>query len=179
MPERWTPDSWRKKPIAQVPVYPDLQVLADTEKQLSTFPPLVFAGEARNLKKALAKVANGHAFLLQGGDCAESFAEHGANNIRDFFRMFLQMAVVMTYAAASPVVKIGRVAGQFAKPRSSPTEKRGGVELPSYRGDIVNDNEFTEAARRPDPRRQIEAYRQSAATLNLLRAFAPRGHADF
>src|SRR5450631_215384 len=178
MPERWTPDSWRKKPIQQVPDYPDLQALADVEKQLATFPPLVFAGEARNLKKALAKVANGHAFLLQGGDCAESFAEHGANNIRDFFRMFLQMAVVLTYAAASPVVKVGRIAGQFAKPRSSPTEKRDGVELPSYRGDIVNDNEFTEAARRPDPRRQIEAYRQSAATLNLLRAFSTGGYAN-
>ena len=118
MPDRWTPDSWRKKPIAQAPDYPDKQALADVEKQLATFPPLVFAGEARNLKKALAKVANGQAFLLQGGDCAESFAEHGANNIRDFFRMFLQMAVVLTYAAASPVVKVGRIAGQFAKPRS-------------------------------------------------------------
>src|SRR5664279_965637 len=115
MAERWTPDSWRKKPIEQVPDYPDRQALADTEKQLATFPPLVFAGEARNLKKQLARVANGQAFLLQGGDCAESFAEHGANNIRDFFRMFLQMAVVLTYAAASPVVKVGRVAGQFAK----------------------------------------------------------------
>ena len=148
MPERWTPDSWRKKPIQQVPDYPDRQVLADTEKQLATFPPLVFAGEARNLKKQLARVANGQAFLLQGGDCAESFAEHGANNIRDFFRMFLQMAVVLTYAAASPVVKVGRIAGQFAKPRSSPTEKRDGKELPSYRGDIINDIAFTEDARR-------------------------------
>ena len=119
MTERWTPDSWRKKPILQVPDYPDLQVLADAEKQLATFPPLVFAGEARNLKKALGRVAQGEAFLLQGGDCAESFAEHGANNIRDFFRVFLQMAVVLTYAGASPVVKVGRIAGQFAKPRSS------------------------------------------------------------
>src|SRR5450759_236052 len=168
MPERWTPDSWRKKPIQQVPDYPDLQALADVEKQLATFPPLVFAGEARNLTKALGKVAAGNAFLLQGGDCAESFAEHGANNIRDFFRLFLQMAVVLTYAAASPVVKIGRVAGQFAKPRSSPFEKRDGKELPSYGGDIINDNAFTEEARTADPRRQIEAYRQSAATLNLL-----------
>src|SRR5665213_2518825 len=125
MPERWTPDSWRKKPVLQVPDYPHMQVLADTEKQLATFPPLVFAGEARNLKKSLARVAAGEAFLLQGGDCAESFAEHGANNIRDFFRVFLQMAIVLTYAGASPVVKIGRIAGQFAKPRSSPTEKRG------------------------------------------------------
>src|SRR5471032_3406863 len=178
MPERWTPDSWRKKPIAQVPVYPDAQVLADTEKQLATFPPLVFAGEARNLTKALGRVAAGHAFLLQGGDCAESFAEHGANNIRDFFRMFLQMAVVLTYAAALPVVKVGRIAGQFAKPRSSPTEKRDGIELPSYRGDIINDNAFTSEARTPDPRRQLGAFRQSAATLNLLRAFAQGGCAN-
>src|SRR3984885_2414584 len=125
---KWGPDSWRGKPILQVPDYPDPKALADVEAQLATFPPLVFAGEARNLKKALAQVAKGDAFLLQGGDCAESFAEHGANNIRDFFRLFLQMAVVLTYAAASPVVKIGRVAGQFAKPRTSPTEKRGGVE---------------------------------------------------
>jgi 3-deoxy-7-phosphoheptulonate synthase len=126
----------------------------------------------------LAQVAAGEAFLLQGGDCAESFAEHGANNIRDFFRLFLQMAVVLTYAAASPVVKVGRIAGQFAKPRSSPTEKRGGVELPAYRGDIINGTEFTREARTPDPRRQLEAYRQSAATLNLLRAFATGGYAN-
>jgi 3-deoxy-7-phosphoheptulonate synthase len=178
MAERWTPDSWRTKPVVQVPEYPDPQALAAVEKQLSTFPPLVFAGEARNLKKALARVAKGEAFLLQGGDCAESFAEHGANNIRDFFRVFLQMAVVLTYAAASPVVKVGRIAGQFAKPRSAPTEKRGGVELPSYRGDIINDNEFTAAARCPDPRRHLQAYRQSAATLNLLRAFAQGGYAN-
>ena len=178
MAERWTPDSWRTKPVVQVPEYPDPQALAAVEKQLSTFPPLVFAGEARNLKKALAQVARGEAFLLQGGDCAESFAEHGANNIRDFFRVFLQMAVVLTYAAASPVVKVGRIAGQFAKPRSAPTEKRGGVELPSYRGDIINDNEFTPEARCPDPRRHLQAYRQSAATLNLLRAFAQGGYAN-
>src|SRR5882762_7442508 len=178
MAERWTPDSWRKKPITQVPDYPDRAALAETEKQLATFPPLVFAGEARNLKKALARVAGGEAFLLQGGDCAESFAEHGANNIRDFFRVFLQMAVMLTFAGSSPVVKVGRIAGQFAKPRSSPTEKRDGKELPSYRGDIINGNEFTEDARRPDPRRQIEAYRQSAATLNLLRAFAQGGYAN-
>src|SRR6201993_5295591 len=165
MVERWTPESWRSKPTQQMPEYPDPKALADIEQQLSTFPPLVFAGEARNLTKALARVAAGRAFLLQGGDCAESFAEHGANNIRDFFRLLLQMAVVLTYAAASPVVKIGRVAGQFAKPRSSPTEKRDGKELPSYRGDIINGPEFTEAARTPDPQRQIEAYRFSAATL--------------
>src|SRR5207237_1712572 len=150
MAERWTPDSWRAKPVQQMPQYPDANALADVEAQLATFPPLVFAGEARNLKKALGRVARGEAFLLQGGDCAESFAEHGANNIRDFFRVFLQMAVVMTYAGALPVVKIGRIAGQFAKPRTNPTEKQKGVELPVYRGDIVNGNEFTPAARVPD-----------------------------
>src|ERR671931_185398 len=147
MSERWTPDSWRKKPIVQVPDYPDRHALAEVERQLATFPPLVFAGEARNLTKALGRVAKGEAFLLQGGDCAESFAEHGANNIRDFFRVFLQMAVVLTYAGASPVVKVGRIAGQFAKPRSSPVEKVDGVELPSYRGDIINDIAFTPQAR--------------------------------
>ncbi|MBI5130208.1 MAG: 3-deoxy-7-phosphoheptulonate synthase class II [Rhodopseudomonas palustris] len=178
MSERWTPDSWRSKPVQQMPDYPDAKALADVEAQLSSFPPLVFAGEARNLKKQLASVAAGEAFLLQGGDCAESFAEHGANNIRDLFRVFLQMAIVLTYAGASPVVKVGRIAGQFAKPRSAPVEKRDGVELPSYRGDIVNDIAFTEAARVPDPRRQLEAYRQSAATLNLLRAFAKGGYAS-
>src|SRR6201996_2386713 len=178
MSERWTPDSWRSRPVMQVPEYPDAKALADVEAQLATFPPLVFAGEARNLKKALARVAAGEAFLLQGGDCAESFAEHGANNIRDFFRVFLQMAVVLTYAGAVPVVKVGRIAGQFAKPRSSPTEKLNGVELPSYRGDIVNDIAFTAEARKPDPQRQLMAYRQSAATLNLLRAFATGGYAN-
>jgi 3-deoxy-7-phosphoheptulonate synthase len=175
---KWSPDSWRSKPIVQVPDYPDAKALADVEAQLATFPPLVFAGEARSLKQTLAKVAMGQAFLLQGGDCAESFAEHGANNIRDFFRLFLQMSVVLTYAAACPVVKVGRIAGQFAKPRSSPTEKRGDVALPAYRGDIVNGTDFTAAARTPDPRRQLEAYRQSAATLNLLRAFAGGGYAN-
>ena len=178
MPERWTPDSWRAKPIVQVPQYPDAAKLAETESRLATFPPLVFAGEARNLKRALARVAAGEAFLLQGGDCAESFEDHSANSIRDFFRLFLQMAVVLTFAGASPVVKVGRIAGQFAKPRSSNTEKRGGVELPSYRGDIVNGAEFTAAARTPDPQRLIEAYHQSAATLNLLRAFAHGGYAS-
>src|ERR1700719_2565454 len=174
---KWSPDSWRHRPIVQVPDYPDVKALAEVEAQLASFPPLVFAGEARNLKRALAQVAAGQAFLLQGGDCAESFAEHGANNIRDFFRLFLQMAVVLTYAAASPVVKVGRVAGQCAKPRSLPTEKRGGVELPAYRGDIVNGIDFTPEARVPDPRRQLEAYRQSAATPNLLTTFAISGHA--
>jgi 3-deoxy-7-phosphoheptulonate synthase len=178
MSERWAPDSWRSKKVVQIPDYPDAKGLAEVEAQLATFPPLVFAGEARNLKKALARVAAGEAFLLQGGDCAESFAEHGANNIRDFFRVFLQMAVVLTYAGAVPVVKLGRIAGQFAKPRSSPTEKLDGLELPSYRGDIVNDIAFTAAARTPDPQRQLMAYRQSAATLNLLRAFATGGFAN-
>src|ERR1700749_4857487 len=178
MAERWTPEGWRKRPALQMPDYPDQATLADVEAQLATFPPLVFAGEARNLTKALAKVAAGDAFLLQGGDCAESFAEHGANNIRDFLRLFLQMAGVLTYPAGCPVLKIGRIAGQFAKPRSSPVEKQGGVELPSYRGDIVNDIAFTEQSRTPDPQRQLMAYRQSAATLNLLRAFATGGFAN-
>jgi len=178
MAERWTPATWRGRPIEQVPDYPDRAALAEVEKQIATFPPLVFAGEARRLTKNLARVAAGEAFLLHGGDCAESFAEHGADNIRDFFRVFLQMAVVLTYAAALPVVKIGRLAGQFAKPRTAPTETRDGVALPSYRGDIINGNDFTAAARTPDPRRQVEAYRQSAATLNLLRAFAQGGYAN-
>ena len=151
--ERWALDSWRQKPVQQVPDYPDAAGLAAVEAQLAGFPPLVFAGEARKLKRALAKVAAGDSFLLQGGDCAESFAEHSADNIRDFFRAFLQMAVVLTFAGASPVVKLGRIAGQFAKPRSSPTEVVDGVELPIYRGDIVNDNAATPEARRPDPRR--------------------------
>jgi 3-deoxy-7-phosphoheptulonate synthase len=166
------------KPIAQSPVYRDRAALAEAERQLSGYPPLVFAGEARKLKQALGKAAGGAAFLLQGGDCAESFGEHSADNIRDFFRVFLQMAVVMTFAAASPIVKVGRVAGQFAKPRSSDFETIDGVTLPAYRGDIVNDIEFTPQAREPDPRRQLEAYRQSAATLNLLRAFATGGYAN-
>src|SRR5882724_11170770 len=153
MPERWTPDSWRGKPVVQMPQYPDAGKLSQTELKLASFPPLVFAGEARNLKRSLARVAGGDAFLLQGGDCAESFEDHSANSIRDFFRVFLQMSVVLTFAAASPVVKVGRIAGQFAKPRSSPTEKRNGIELPSYRGDIVNGAEFTKEARTPDPQR--------------------------
>jgi 3-deoxy-7-phosphoheptulonate synthase len=175
---RWSPDSWRSKSIEQSPVYPDAAALKEVERQLAGYPPLVFAGEARKLKRALGKAMAGESFLLQGGDCAEAFAEHSADNIRDFFRVFLQMAVVMTYAAASPIIKVGRVAGQFAKPRSSDFETIGGVSLPSYRGDIVNDIEFTPAARIPDPRRQLEAYRQSAATLNLLRAFATGGYAN-
>jgi 3-deoxy-7-phosphoheptulonate synthase len=178
MSERWMPDGWRAKPIQQVPTFPEAAALQGVERQLAGFPPLVFAGEARKLKRALAKVAAGEAFLLQGGDCAESFAEHSADNIRDFFRVFLQMAVVLTFAGASPVVKVGRIAGQFAKPRSAPDETVDGVTLPSYRGDIVNDIAFTAEARTPDPRRQTEAYRQSAATLNLLRAFATGGYAN-
>jgi 3-deoxy-7-phosphoheptulonate synthase len=174
----WNPSSWRTKPILQVPAYPDTSKLENVETQLRKFPPLVFAGEARELKAQLADVARGDAFLLQGGDCAESFAEHGADHIRDFFRVFLQMAVILTHGASKPVVKVGRIAGQFAKPRSSDTETIDGVSLPSYRGDIVNDIEFTEAARVPDPERLLLAYRQSAATLNLLRAFATGGYAD-
>lgn len=178
MAQNWTPTSWRQKPIQQVPEYPDLAALAATEERLAKFPPLVFAGEARRLKASLANVAEGKGFLLQGGDCAESFAEHGADTIRDFFRAFLQMAVVLTFGAQQPVVKVGRIAGQFAKPRSSNIEKQGDVSLPSYRGDIINGIEFTEEARIPNPERQIMAYRQSAATLNLLRAFAMGGYAN-
>jgi len=174
----WNPTTWRSCPIVQVPEYPDAVALAAVEERLSSYPPLVFAGEARKLKAALGKVAAGEGFLLQGGDCAESFAEHHADNIRDFFRVFLQMAVVLTYAAAQPVVKVGRIAGQFAKPRSAPTERIGDLELPVYRGDIVNDIAFTPEARTPDPQRMEMAYRQSAATLNLLRAFAQGGYAN-
>ncbi|MDR3472806.1 MAG: 3-deoxy-7-phosphoheptulonate synthase class II [Devosia sp.] len=178
MMSSWTPKSWRDKPISQMPTYPDPGKLVAIEKQLATFPPLVFAGEARELKVQLAEVAKGRAFLLQGGDCAESFAEHGADHIRDFFRVFLQMAVILTHSAGKPVVKVGRIAGQFAKPRSSDTETLDGVTLPSYRGDIVNDISFTPEGRVPDPERLLLAYRQSAATLNLLRAFATGGYAN-
>jgi len=178
MAQTWNPASWRDKPIQQVPSYPDLEALKTAEARLASFPPLVFAGEARKLKTSLARVAEGEGFLLQGGDCAESFAEHGADNIRDFFRVFLQMAVVLTFGAQQPVVKVGRIAGQFAKPRSSDNETKDGVTLPSYRGDIINGIEFDEASRVPSPERQIMAYRQSAATLNLLRAFAQGGYAN-
>lgn len=176
--QKWSPSSWRSKPVQQVPAFPDQGALEAVEAQLAGFPPLVFAGEARKLKRALGKVASGEAFLLQGGDCAESFAEHSADNIRDFFRLFLQMAVVLTFAGSLPVVKVGRVAGQFAKPRSALNEKIGDVELPSYRGDVINGIEFTPEARIPDPTRQLMAYRQSAATLNLIRAFATGGYAN-
>ncbi|HEY3147313.1 MAG TPA: 3-deoxy-7-phosphoheptulonate synthase class II, partial [Dongiaceae bacterium] len=175
---KWTPESWRSRPISQVPEYPDAAKLEAAEKRLRAFPPLVFAGEARRLTEALGNVAEGRAFLLQGGDCAESFAEFSANNIRDTFKVLLQMAVVLTFGAACPVVKVGRMAGQFAKPRSAPTEKIGDVELPSYRGDIVNGIDFTADARMPDPERLAQSYNQSAATLNLLRAFAQGGFAD-
>ena len=178
MSKDWTPDSWRNLPIKQVPAYEDAAHLARVEERLAGFPPLVFAGEARNLKAQLGEVCEGRAFLLQGGDCAESFAEHHADNIRDTFRVLLQMAVVMTFGAKLPVVKVGRIAGQFAKPRSADTETIDGVELPSYRGDIINGIEFEDVARRPDPERQISAYRQAASTLNLLRAFAKGGYAD-
>jgi 3-deoxy-7-phosphoheptulonate synthase len=161
-----------------MPDYPDTGALAAAEATLGRYPPLVFAGEARALRAELAEVAAGRAFLLQGGDCAESFAEHSANNIRDTFRVLLQMAVVLTYAGKRPVVKLGRMAGQFAKPRSAPTEEIGGQSLPSYRGDIINDIAFTPDARRPDPERMLRAYSQSAATLNLLRAFAQGGYAN-
>lgn len=178
MTTRWSPNSWRGKPIQQVPDYPDSELLKQTEERIASFPPLVFAGEARKLKLALGKVADGDGFLLQGGDCAESFAEHGGDNIRDFFRVFLQMAIVLTFGGSQPVVKIGRIAGQFAKPRSSPIEAKDGIELPSYRGDIVNGIDFDKTSRIPDPQRQVMAYRQSAATLNLLRAFAQGGYAN-
>lgn len=174
----WTPASWRSKPIVQVPDYPDAAKLAQVEAQLATFPPLVFAGECRELEKRLADVVDGKAFLLQGGDCAESFDEHGPNNIRDFFRVFLQMAVVLTHEAATPIVKVGRIAGQFAKPRSSPVETVDGLTLPSYRGDIINGAAFEASARTPNPERQLEAYRQSAATLNFVRALATGGYAS-
>ncbi|MDD9877450.1 MAG: 3-deoxy-7-phosphoheptulonate synthase class II [Magnetovibrio sp.] len=178
MAEKWAPDSWRGKPIIQVPEYPDADKLGEVEARLRASPPLVFAGEARSLKRALAKVADGEAFVLQGGDCAESFAEFHADNIRDTFRVLLQMAVVLTFGAACPVVKLGRLAGQFAKPRSSNVETIDDVTLDAYRGDMVNGMDFTEASRVPDPERLIRVYNQSAATLNLLRAFAQGGYAD-
>jgi len=177
--EHWTPASWRNKPAKHVPTdYPDLAELSRVEQVLRGMPPLVFAGEARRLKTLLADVADGRAFLLQGGDCAESFKEFHADNIRDTFRLILQMAVVLTFAGGKPVVKVGRMAGQFAKPRSSPVESQGETTLPSYRGDIINGMEFEPQARTPDPNRLVQAYAQSAATLNLLRAFATGGYAD-
>ncbi|WP_417318955.1 class II 3-deoxy-7-phosphoheptulonate synthase [Emcibacter sp.] len=178
MTKNWTPDSWRSKPIRQVPEYPDQAELEAVEAELKKSPPLVFAGEARRLKDQLADVAAGKAFLLQGGDCAESFAEFRADNIRDTFRVLMQMSVALTFAASCPVVKVGRMAGQFAKPRSADMEKQGDVELPSYRGDIINGIDFTPESRIPDPKRMLRAYSQAAATLNLLRAFAQGGYAN-
>ena len=174
----WQPNSWRDHPKKQVPDYPDAEKLAGVEAKLAAMPPLVFAGEAQSLKRQLGEVAEGRAFLLQGGDCAESFAEFSANNIRDSFKVILQMAVVLTFGASMPVVKVGRVAGQFAKPRSSPMENVDGIDLPSYRGDMINAMPFTEKDRLPDPKRLLRVYEQSAATLNLLRAFAQGGLAD-
>jgi 3-deoxy-7-phosphoheptulonate synthase len=177
MAANWSPASWRQHEGRQMPDYRDAQALAAAEAQLASQPPLVFAGEARNLKADLAKVVTGESFLLQGGDCAESFAEFHADNIRDTFRVILQMAVVLTYASKLPIVKVGRMAGQFAKPRSAPTEVIGDAELPSYRGDIINDIDFTVDGREPDPQRMLRAYHQATATLNLLRAFSSGGYA--
>ncbi len=178
MATNWTPESWKTQEARQLPDYPDANALDGALSELSKYPPLVFAGEARALKADLAQVAAGKAFLLQGGDCAESFAEFHPNTIRDTFRVILQMAVVLTYASKMPIVKVGRMAGQFAKPRSAGTEELGGVSLPSYRGDIINDIGFEAAGRSPDPQRMIRAYNQAAATLNLLRAFAQGGYAN-
>ncbi|MGR3659881.1 MAG: class II 3-deoxy-7-phosphoheptulonate synthase [Paracoccaceae bacterium] len=174
----WVKSGWRNKPRVQMPVYTDGAALNAVEKQLAKYPPLVFAGEARRLKAALGKAATGEAFLLQGGDCAESFSDFSADSIRDTFKVMLQMAMVLTYGAKVPVIKLGRMAGQFAKPRSAPTETIDGVELPSYRGDIINGFEFSPKARIPDPNRMLQAYTQAAATLNLLRAFSHGGYAD-
>lgn len=175
---KWTPQSWRDKPVKQVPHYPDEAALLQVEKELAIQPPLVFAGEVRALKDRIAAAQRGEAFVLQGGDCAEAFAEFHADHIRDTFRVLLQMAVSLTYSSARPIIKIGRMAGQFAKPRSSDKETHEGVTLPAYRGDIVNGIAFDAAARVPDPDRMLRAYHQSAATLNLLRAFAQGGFAD-
>ncbi|WP_092617736.1 class II 3-deoxy-7-phosphoheptulonate synthase [Roseospirillum parvum] len=174
----WNPAGWRHKPVCQIPAYPDPQALGRVEAELARLPPLVFAGEARSLKASLGRVAQGEGFLLQGGDCAESFADFHADYIRDTFRVLLQMAVVLTFGAALPVLKVARMAGQFAKPRSADMETIDGVSLPSYRGDIINAPEFTEAARTPDPERMIRAYNQAAATHNLLRALSQGGYAD-
>ncbi|WFE76341.1 class II 3-deoxy-7-phosphoheptulonate synthase [Roseinatronobacter sp. S2] len=178
MTNGWTKSTWRNKPRIQMPDYPDQNLLAGVEGQLSKYPPLVFAGEVRALKRKLGAAAKGEAFLLQGGDCAESFSEFTADTIRDTFKVLLQMAIVLTYGAKVPVVKVGRMAGQFAKPRSAPMETVGGVDLPSYRGDIINGFDFTAESRIPDPNRMLQAYTQAAASLNLLRAFSKGGYAD-
>jgi len=178
MPSTWTPTSWRAFPVVQQPDWPDEGDLDRALKQIASYPPLVFAGEARSLQNALAQVSAGNAFLLQAGDCAESFVDFSANNIREKLRVILQMAVVLTYSLGVPTVKVGRIAGQFAKPRSSATEKIGDLEIPSFRGHIVNDPTPTPAARIPDPDRLVQAYHQSASTLNLVRAFTKGGFAD-
>ena len=178
MAKSWTPTSWRQYEAAQQPQWPDMAAVDAALKQVAGYPPLVFAGEARSLQAALAQVAAGNAFLLQAGDCAESFEEFSANNIREKLRVILQMAIVLTYSMGVPVVKVGRMAGQFAKPRSSDTEKVGSLEIPSFRGHIVNDASPTGAARTPNPERLVQAYHQSASTLNLLRAFTKGGFAD-
>ncbi len=178
MPATWNKSDWRKKDRIQMPEYTNQAALNSVEAQLASYPPLVFAGEARKLREELGEVAEGRAFLLQGGDCAESFAEFGADTIRDTFKVMLQMAMVLTYGAKMPIVKVGRVAGQFAKPRSAPTETINDTELPSYRGDIINGFDFTPEARIPDPTRMLQAYTQAAASLNLLRAFSKGGFAD-
>lgn len=177
-PLNWTPDSWKEKPAKQLPEYKNQEKLEDVVSTLKTLPPLIFAGECRTLKKRLAAVSRGEAFLLQGGDCAESFKEFSAMNIRDTFRVILQMAVTMTYGAGTPIVKVGRVAGQFAKPRSQPMEEKNGQSLPSYKGDIINGMAFTPEDREPDPDRMMKAYHQATATLNLLRSFSRGGYAD-
>ncbi|HBR63985.1 MAG TPA: 3-deoxy-7-phosphoheptulonate synthase class II [Rhodobacteraceae bacterium] len=174
----WQKNNWRSKPRVQMPEYTDASSLQSVEAQLGQYPPLVFAGEARRLKAALGAASRGEAFLLQGGDCAESFEQFSADLIRDTFKVMLQMAMVLTYGAKVPVVKVGRMAGQFAKPRSAPTEVVGGMELPSYRGDIINELAFAPEARRPNPSKMLQAYTQAAATLNLLRAFSTGGYAD-
>lgn len=178
MTRSWVPASWRQHTVVQLPTYADETALREVEQRLATLPPLVFAGEARTLRNQLGEVAEGRAFLLQGGDCAESFAEFNTTNIRDTLRVLLQMAVILTFGAACPVIKVGRLAGQFAKPRSAPTEVQNDIELPIYRGDIVNAMDFTHQARQPDPDRQLSAYAQAAATLNLLRALTQGGYAD-
>ncbi|KAJ8769586.1 hypothetical protein K2173_005189 [Erythroxylum novogranatense] len=174
---KWALDSWKTKKALQLPEYPDASELESVLKTIEAFPPIVFAGEARNLEERLAEAAMGNAFLLQGGDCAESFKEFSANNTRDTFRILLQMSVVLMFGGQMPVIKVGRMAGQFAKPRSDPFEEKDGVKLPSYKGDNVNGDSFDEKSRIPDPQRLIRAYCQSAATLNLLRAFATGGYA--
>ena len=178
MVDKWSPNTWRAKKAKHIPIYEDNKELEEVLSKISKFPPLVFAGEARLLQNNLADVAQGKAFLLQGGDCAESFSDFHPDNIRDTFKVILQMAVVLTFGASCPVVKVGRIAGQFAKPRSQNTEVVNDVELESYKGDIINGIDFDEIARKPDPKRLIQAYNQSASTLNLLRAFSQGGFAN-